>query len=78
MLALMALILVASLTQSIALNFFRYDDPRLPYVYADPSRVHFAGRRDQCDCVAVWFAQADRYYGHFLRLLAAALVLAGL
>jgi uncharacterized protein (TIGR03663 family) len=38
MLALMALILVASLTQSIVLNFFRYDDARLPYVYMQTRR----------------------------------------
>jgi len=38
MLALMALMLVASLTQSITLNFFRYDDARLPYVYMQTRR----------------------------------------
>jgi uncharacterized protein (TIGR03663 family) len=38
MLALMALMLVASLTQSITLNFFRYDDARLPYVYMQTHR----------------------------------------
>lgn len=38
MLALMALMLVASLTQSIALNFFSYDDARLPYVYMQTRR----------------------------------------
>lgn len=38
MLALMAAILVASLTQSITLNFFRYDDARLPYVYMQTRR----------------------------------------
>src|SRR5215467_15397886 len=47
-------------------------------LYADPSRAHFTARRDQCDCVAVWFRQADRYRGDFSRLLAAAMVLAGL
>jgi uncharacterized protein (TIGR03663 family) len=38
MLAFVALILVASLTQSISLNFFRYDDARLPYVYMQTRR----------------------------------------
>ena len=38
MLALMTLMLVASLTQSITLNFFRYDDARLPYVYMQTHR----------------------------------------
>jgi uncharacterized protein (TIGR03663 family) len=38
MLALMALMLFASLTQSITLNFFRYDDARLPYVYMQTHR----------------------------------------
>ena len=38
MLALMGLILVASLTKSIALNFYRYDDARLPYVYMQTRR----------------------------------------
>jgi uncharacterized protein (TIGR03663 family) len=38
MLAVMTLILVASLTQSIMLNFFRYDDARLPYVYMQTRR----------------------------------------
>ena len=38
MLALMASIVAASLTQSIALNFFRYDDARLPYVYMQTRR----------------------------------------
>jgi uncharacterized protein (TIGR03663 family) len=38
MLALIALILVGSLTRSIALNFFRYDDARLPYVYMQTRR----------------------------------------
>src|SRR5260370_19390708 len=38
MLALMALMLVASLTQSIKLNFFRYDDARFPYVYMQTRR----------------------------------------
>jgi uncharacterized protein (TIGR03663 family) len=38
MLALMALTLIASLTQSITLNFFRYDDARLPYVYMQTRR----------------------------------------
>lgn len=38
MLALMALILLGSLTRSIVLNFFRYDDARLPYVYMQTRR----------------------------------------
>jgi uncharacterized protein (TIGR03663 family) len=38
MIALMGLILVASLTQSIALTFFSYDDERLPYVYMQTRR----------------------------------------
>ena len=38
MLALLALVLVASLIQSITLNFFRYDDDRLPYVYMQTRR----------------------------------------
>jgi len=37
-LALMALILVASLIQSVALNFFCYDGARLPYVYMQTRR----------------------------------------
>src|ERR1700740_1788467 len=43
-------------------------------VYADSSRVNFAGRRDQCDCVAVWFWQTDHYHGDFSRLLPTSLV----
>ena len=38
MLALMALVLLASVTQSITLNFFRYDDALLPYVYMQTRR----------------------------------------
>jgi len=38
MLALMALMSAASLTQSITLNFFRYDDARFPYVYMQTRR----------------------------------------
>jgi len=38
MVATVALILVASLSQSITLNFFRYDDARLPYVYMQTRR----------------------------------------
>jgi len=38
MLALMGLIVVASFSQSIALNFFSYDDARLPYVYMQTRR----------------------------------------
>jgi predicted membrane-bound mannosyltransferase len=37
-LGLMALTLVASLGQSLTLNFFRYDDARLPYVYMQTRR----------------------------------------
>ena len=38
MLALMGSIVVASLNQSITLNFFRYDDAHLPYVYMQTRR----------------------------------------
>src|SRR5262249_763159 len=38
MIALMAFTLVASLDQSITLNFFRYDDARFPYVYMQTRR----------------------------------------
>jgi len=38
MLAVMAIVLIASLTQSISLNFFRYDDARLVYVYMQTRR----------------------------------------
>jgi uncharacterized protein (TIGR03663 family) len=38
MVALMALTLITSLIQTITLNFFRYDDERLPYVYMQTNR----------------------------------------
>src|SRR5215471_21569073 len=36
-------------------------------VYADPSRVYFARRRDQWDCVAIRFGQTDYNHGDFSR-----------
>jgi uncharacterized protein (TIGR03663 family) len=51
MLASVAIILVASLMQSISLNFFRYDDGRLPYVYMQTSR-EFVSMIEQIDRIA--------------------------
>jgi uncharacterized protein (TIGR03663 family) len=43
--------LIATIYQSVALNFFRYDDPRSPYVYAQTSRETLALVRTVFDLV---------------------------